>query len=44
MTLAYSPRVNGRPLWPDDSASANSVAGRAGAVWRVLDTVRVRAN
>lgn len=38
---AFSPPVNGRPLWPDDRLAANAVSGRFGAVLRLSDPVRL---
>lgn len=40
---ANSPLVNGRPLWPDDSAAANAVTGRLGAVYEVAQPLRIFA-
>ena len=37
-------RSRGTRLWPDDSADANAVTGRAGATWRVASPVRVHAS
>ncbi len=39
-----SPLVNGRPLWPDDSLSANAFSGRAGAVIRANSSIFLHAN
>lgn len=38
---AFSPIVNGRPLWPDDSLAANALSGRLGAVIRVAEPLRL---
>lgn len=38
---ANSPVVGGRPLWPDDSAAANNVTGRAGVVYEVAQPLRI---
>ena len=32
-----SPLVGGVRLWPDDSAAANAVSGRVGAIWHAAD-------
>jgi hemoglobin/transferrin/lactoferrin receptor protein len=40
---SYSPLVNGRPLWPDDSLAANAVTGRVGAIWRIAGSLRAHA-
>jgi outer membrane receptor protein involved in Fe transport len=41
---AYSPIVNGQPLWPDDSAQVSSVSYRAGAVWAPVDPLSFAVN
>jgi hemoglobin/transferrin/lactoferrin receptor protein len=39
-----SPLVGGLPLWPDDSAAANAVSGRAGVVYRIARPVAAHFN
>ena len=41
---ANSPIVGGLPLWPDDSAAANAVSGRAGVVYRFAGPVAAHFN
>ncbi|MCX7603577.1 MAG: TonB-dependent receptor, partial [Bryobacteraceae bacterium] len=41
---AESPLVNGRPLWPDDSLSANALSGRAGATFRAASFLWLHLN
>lgn len=41
---SFSPLVGGRPLWPDDSLSANAFSGRAGSTFRAAETVWLHVN
>lgn len=39
-----SPLVSGKPLWPDDSLSANAITGRAGATFRAAPPLWLHLN
>ncbi|MBX9604421.1 MAG: TonB-dependent receptor [Bryobacteraceae bacterium] len=36
-----APAVNGRPLFPSDSATANAVVGRAGLIYAPVESIRI---
>jgi hemoglobin/transferrin/lactoferrin receptor protein len=40
---AYSPLVNGQPLWPDDSLTADAVTPRFGAVLTIVEGLNLSA-